>query len=316
MNETTSPKTDFPDGGERIAKVLARAGICSRRDAERLIEDGKVKVNGRVLDTPAFKVTALDEIVVGDRVVPAQEPTRLWKYHKPTGLVTTHKDPEGRTTVFQSLPKDMPRVVSIGRLDLNSEGLLLLTNDGALARHLELPHTGWVRRYRVRVFGKLAQSDLDRLTEGVSIDGKKLSADEATLERQQGGNAWVRISLREGKNREVRRMMEALGCVVNRLIRVSYGPFQLGKLKQGDVEVISTRILRDQLGAKQKEFNLPKDGVQRDATSGKPASKGKPKARPPQRTQGRKSTDTNDRPSKPRGGAPKGRSPKKNRKDR
>lgn len=237
------------DEGERIAKVLARAGVCSRRDAEKLIADRRVTVDGQTLTTPATKVVPGARIAVDGIAVAAAEPTRMWRYHKPQGLVTTHRDPQGRRTVFEALPEDLPRVVSIGRLDLNSEGLLLLTNDGALSRRLELPATGWIRRYRVRVFGKVTPADLTRLGEGVTIDGVRYQPAQATLDRAQGGNAWLTIALKEGKNREVRRLMEHLGFRVNRLIRVAYGPFQLGALTAGTVEEIPARVLRDQLGS-------------------------------------------------------------------
>lgn len=231
-----------------MAKFLARAGVCSRRDAERLIAEGRVKVNGRTLDTPATKVTSEDKVSVDGRPVAVAEPTRLWRYHKPSGLVTTHRDPAGRPTVFERLPPGMPRVISVGRLDLTSEGLLLLTNDGALARRLELPSNGWVRRYRARAFGRVEQEELDRLKNGVTIDGVRYGPIEAKLERRQGANAWITLSLTEGKNREVRRVLEALGLKVNRLIRTAYGPFQLGALAPGAVEEIPRKVLRDQLG--------------------------------------------------------------------
>lgn len=235
-------------GGERIAKALARAGVCSRRDAERLIAEGRVSMNGKVLDTPAVKVGPSDRIVVDGKPVKRPERTRLWRYYKPRGLVTSHKDEKDRPTVFEHLPPGMPRVISVGRLDFNSEGLLLLTNDGALARKLELPSNGWIRRYRVRVFGKLEQADLDRLKKGVTIEGVSYGPVEAALDRQQGGNAWATISLKEGKNREVRRLMEFIGVKVNRLIRVSFGPFHLGLLKEGAVDEIPYKTLKEQLG--------------------------------------------------------------------
>lgn len=236
--------------GERIAKVLARAGVCSRRDAERLIAEGRVAVDGVKLTTPAFKVTPGAKIAVDGKPVKSPERARLWRYHKPKGLVTTHRDEKGRATVFEQLPNDMPRVISVGRLDYNSEGLLLLTNDGELARKLELPSSGWLRRYRVRVFGKLMQEDLDRLLRGVTIDGVEYKPVEAKMDRQQGGNAWATIALKEGKNREVRRLMENIGVKVNRLIRVSFGPFNLGQLKEGQVEEIPNKNMREMLGIK------------------------------------------------------------------
>jgi 23S rRNA pseudouridine2605 synthase len=233
---------------ERIAKFLARAGVCSRRDAERLIADGRVKLNGKVLDTPAVKVTAADKVQVDGRPVGAVEPTRLWRYHKPAGLVTTHHDPAGRATVFEHLPPDMPRVISVGRLDLTSEGLLLLTNDGELARRLELPANGWLRRYRARAFGRVAQEELDTLKDGITVDGMRYGPIDAKLERGSGANAWITVAIAEGKNREVRRVLDALGLKVNRLIRTSYGPFQLGTLPPGAVEEISRKVLKEQLG--------------------------------------------------------------------
>lgn len=231
-----------------MAKFLARAGVCSRRDAERLIAEGRVKLNGRVLDTPAVKVTAKDKVSVDGRIVAAAEPTRLWRYHKPAGLVTTHRDPAGRPTVFQHLPQDLPRVISVGRLDLTSEGLLLLTNDGALARRLELPSSGLTRRYRARAYGRISQEELDQLKHGITVEGVRYGPIEAKLERGGGANAWITLSLSEGKNREVRRVLDALGLKVNRLIRVAYGPFQLGTLEPGAVEEVPRRMLKEQLG--------------------------------------------------------------------
>ncbi|HQS07387.1 MAG: hypothetical protein B7Y12_05740 [Rhizobiales bacterium 24-66-13] len=233
---------------ERVAKVIARAGLGSRREIETWIEAGRIAVNGIVLTSPAFTVTEKDAIQVDGQPLPERERTRLYLYHKPKGVVTTNRDPEGRTTLFEILPKGLPRLVSVGRLDLNSEGLLLLTNDGGLARALELPETGWLRRYRVRANGAIDQAKLDALMGGITVEGIEYGPIEATLDRVQGANAWISVSLREGKNREVRNVLAALGMRVNRLIRVSYGPFQLGDVPENGIEEVRTRILRDQLG--------------------------------------------------------------------
>lgn len=238
--------------GERIAKRIARAGVCSRRDAERMIEAGRVKVNGKLLTTPAFLVVEGDRIMVDGSALPEAETTRLWRYHKPSGLVTSHKDPEGRATVFQKLPPELPRLISIGRLDLNTEGLLLLTNDGGLARELELPSTGWIRRYRVRAHGRIEQVALDQLKKGIEIEGVRYGEIDARLDKVQGANVWLTLSLREGKNREVKNVLEHLGLQVNRLLRLSYGPFQLGDLARGEVKEIPRRTLREQLGSRLK----------------------------------------------------------------
>jgi 23S rRNA pseudouridine2605 synthase len=236
--------------GERIAKVVSRAGLASRRDAEEWIVQGRVTVNGRVINSPALDVTANDVVAVDGKPLPPRERTRLFMFHKPRGLMTTHADPEGRPTVFDNLPEGLPRLISIGRLDFNTEGLLLLTNDGGLARALELPDTGWLRRYRVRAHGEVTQAQLDELKKGVEVDGVKYGPIDATLERDQGANVWLVFAIREGKNREVRNVMAHLGLEVNRLIRVSYGPFQLGELAEGAVEEVKTRVLREQLGEK------------------------------------------------------------------
>ncbi|WP_024588992.1 pseudouridine synthase [Aliihoeflea sp. 2WW] len=237
-------------GEERIAKRLARAGVASRRDAEDMIAAGRVSVNGKVLDSPALNVTGKDRIEVDGEPIPAIERTRLFLFHKPSGVVTTNKDPEGRQTVFDVLPKGLPRLLTVGRLDINTEGLLLLTNDGGLARTLELPATGWLRRYRVRVHGKVEPEKLEALKDGIAVDGVFYGAIEAVLEREQGTNAWISVGLREGKNREVKNVMGALGLEVTRLIRVSYGPFQLGELAEGEIQELRGRHLRDQLGDK------------------------------------------------------------------
>jgi 23S rRNA pseudouridine2605 synthase len=233
---------------ERIAKVIARAGLCSRRDAERWIAEGRVTVNGEVLTTPAVTVGPDNDIRVDGRPLPEPERARLWRYHKPSGLVTTHRDERGRPTVFGALPAELPRLVSIGRLDLNSEGLLLLTNDGALARRLELPATGWVRRYRVRVHGFVDPARLAALARGTTVDGIAYGPIRAQLDREQGSNAWITLSLQEGKNREVRRVLEHLGYPVTRLIRLAYGPFQLGHLARGMIEEVPKKVLAEQLG--------------------------------------------------------------------
>jgi len=251
--------------GERIAKVVSRAGLASRRDAEQWIVQGRVTVNGRVINSPALDVTANDVITVDGKPLPPRERTRLFMFHKPRGLMTTHADPEGRPTVFDNLPEGLPRLISIGRLDFNTEGLLLLTNDGGLARALELPETGWLRRYRVRAHGDVTQAQLDELKKGVEVDGVKYGSIDATLERDQGANVWLVFAIREGKNREVRNVMAHLGLEVNRLIRVSYGPFQLGELAEGQVEEVKTRVLREQLGEKiaalaGADFNRPMPG--------------------------------------------------------
>jgi 23S rRNA pseudouridine2605 synthase len=258
--------------GERIAKVVSRAGLASRRDAEEWIVQGRVSVNGRVINSPALDVTVNDVITVDGKPLPPRERTRLFLFHKPRGLMTTHADPEGRPTVFDNLPEGLPRLISIGRLDFNTEGLLLLTNDGGLARALELPDTGWLRRYRVRAHGEVTQAQLDELKKGVEVDGVKYGSIDATLERDQGANVWLVFAIREGKNREVRNVMAHLGLEVNRLIRVSYGPFQLAELPEGEVEEVKTRVLREQLGEKiaalaGADFNRPMPG-DADAKSG------------------------------------------------
>lgn len=236
------------DETSRIAKVMARAGLCSRRDAERWIADGRVTVNGRVLTSPAVNIGPGDRVTVDGQPLPVRERTRLWLYNKPRGLVTTARDPEGRPTVFGKLPPELPRVLAVGRLDINTEGLLLLTNDGGLKRVLEMPSTGWLRRYRVRAHGKVDEAKLQGLSEGVAIDGILYGAMEAAVDRVQGDNVWLTVGLREGKNREVKRVLEHVGLVTNRLIRISYGPFQLAELASGAVMEVRSRVLRDQLG--------------------------------------------------------------------
>ena len=261
---------------ERIAKVLARHGVASRREAEKIIEDGRVAVNGKTLDSPALNVTTTDKITLDGAPLGEREPPRIWLYHKPVGLVTTTKDEKGRDTVFDNLPPDLPRVLSVGRLDITSEGLLLLTNDGEIKRRLELPSTGWLRKYRVRVHGNPEDSDFEPLRKGLTVDGEKFAAMTVSLDRHQGRNAWVTVGLREGKNREIRRAMEAIGLTVNRLIRVSYGPFRLGELKSGSVEEVRQKTVRDQLGL---------DPVDDGSTGGKsPKPRQKPKGKPARNT--------------------------------
>lgn len=247
MKKPADPKPATPEG-DRIAKVLSRAGVASRREAERMIETGQVAVNGKVIDSPALNVGPKDRITVNGKPLAAPEPARLWLYYKPEGLVTSASDEQGRPTVFEHLPEDMPRVMSVGRLDLNSEGLLLLTNDGELKRRLELPSTGWLRKYRVRVKGNPTDPELDPLRKGIEVDGERFQPMQVVMDRHQGANAWLTVGLREGKNREIRRAMNAIGLFVNRLIRISYGPFRLGELEPGEVEEVRPKVLRDQLG--------------------------------------------------------------------
>ncbi|WP_027575824.1 pseudouridine synthase [Bradyrhizobium sp. WSM1743] len=276
-DEAPKPKK----AGERIAKVLARAGLASRRDAEEMVTQGRVTVNGRVINSPALDVTRNDVVMVDGKPLPERERTRLFLYHKPRGLMTTHDDPEGRPTVFDNLPEGLPRLISVGRLDFNTEGLLLLTNDGGLARTLELPDTGWLRRYRVRAHGDVTQAQLDQLKSGIEVEGVKYGPIEATLERDQGANVWLVFAIREGKNREVRNVCAHLGLEVNRLIRVSYGPFQLGEIPEGQVEEIRSRVLREQLGEKVIEKSGAQFDVPQKSSAGggdaprenKPASK-------------------------------------------
>jgi 23S rRNA pseudouridine2605 synthase len=255
-------KRDHDKQGERIAKVMARAGLASRRQAEAWIAEGRVSVNGAVISSPALNVTPTDRIAVDGQPLRARERTRLFRYHKPRGLVTTHADPQGRPTIFRALPKDLPRLISVGRLDINTEGLLLLTNDGGLARVLELPATAWLRRYRVRALGRVLQPALDRLRDGLTVDGVHYGPIEAALDREQGANVWLTIGIREGKNREVRKVLETLGLKVNRLIRVAFGPFELGALDDGAVEEVSTEALKAALGPElaaqaQADFEAP-----------------------------------------------------------
>ena len=268
MTEKTSPKASGPAAGtppegDRIAKVLSRAGVASRREAERMIELGEVSVNGKVISSPALNVTAKDRIMVRGELVGAPEPARLWLYYKPEGLVTSTNDEKGRDNVFDNLPEDLPRVMSIGRLDLNSEGLLLLTNDGQLKRRLELPSTGWMRKYRVRVNGNPTDPDLEPLRRGITVEGERFQPMVVVLDRIQGANAWLTVGLREGKNREIRRAMNAINLTVNRLIRVSYGPFRLNDMVPGQVEEIRGKVLREQLGEGPTPEDVPRAKVTR-----------------------------------------------------
>jgi 23S rRNA pseudouridine2605 synthase len=267
VHDPLRPQTDEPgqaetEGGDRVAKTLARAGVGSRRDVERLIAEGRVAVNGRVLDTPAVRIEPGDIVTVDGEVVGEPEPARLFRYHKPVGLVTTHKDPASRPTVFKALPEGLPRLISVGRLDLNSEGLLLLTNDGELARALESPATGIVRRYRVRAYGRTSQEALDRLASGVTVDGVRYGPIEARLDKvkegREGANLWITVTLHEGKNREVRKVLESIGLKVNRLIRLAYGPLALGTLDEGEIEEVGPRVIREQFAQYIDPANLPR----------------------------------------------------------
>lgn len=299
-----APAAATPEG-ERIAKVLSRAGIASRREAERMIALGEVAVNGKTIDSPALNVGPKDRITVRGEPVGQPEPARLWLYYKPEGLVTSASDEKGRETVFDHLPEDMPRVMSVGRLDLNSEGLLLLTNDGELKRRLELPSTGWLRKYRVRVKGNPTDPDLEPLRKGIVVDGEKFQPMSVVLDRHQGANAWLTIGLREGRNREIRRAINEIGLIVNRLIRISYGPFRLGELQPGEVEEIRPRVLRDQLGLTGEASD--------EFPAAKPAPRPAPKAGPkPVRTRPAakpRSIDDSD-PAKRARPAPKGDGPR------
>jgi len=274
---TAGKSSSEEEPGERIAKVIARAGLASRREAEVFIAAGRVTVNGAVISSPALNVTSEDSISVDGKPLPQRERTRLFLYNKPHGLVTTRLDPQGRPTIFAALPKHLPRLISVGRLDMNTEGLLLLTNDGGLARVLELPATGWLRRYRVRAHGRVQQARLDELRRGITLDGVRYGPIEAQLEREQGANVWLVFAMREGKNREVKNVLGHLGLKVNRLIRVSFGPFQLGELAAGEVTEVKTRTLRDQLG----ERLAAAAGVDFSGAPAAPAARAPPARRAP-----------------------------------
>jgi 23S rRNA pseudouridine2605 synthase len=327
------PATETPEG-ERIAKVLSRAGIASRREAERLIELGEVKVNGKTITSPALNVTPKDKITVRGEPVGDPEPPRVWLYYKPEGLVTSASDEKGRDTVFDHLPEDMPRVMSIGRLDLNSEGLLLLTNDGELKRKLELPSTGWLRKYRVRVKGNPTEPEIEPLRKGITVDGDRFQPMEVKIDRHQGANAWLTVGLREGKNREIRRAMTHIGLTVNRLIRISYGPFRLNELEPGEVEELKPRVLREQLGLVDPDLPpkpvrklAPKPGKTGTRATGPGDDRAKPAAKPLRPGEGLKQLSetwqkatrpparkTSDRPTPsrpPRAGGPHSGGPKK-----
>jgi len=300
----TSDKTD----GERIAKVMARAGVASRRDAERMIVEGRVKVNGKPVTSPALDVSPADTVTLDGKPIDAPQPARLWLYYKPLGLVTSERDEKGRQTVFDTLPADMPRVMSIGRLDLNSEGLLLLTNDGDIKRRLELPSTGWLRKYRVRINGRPNEATFDPLRRGVNIDGEDFLPMEVTLDRQQGANAWLTVGLREGRNREIRRAMTEVGLVVNRLIRISYGPFRLNTMEPGDVVEVKAKVLREQLGTQGSDGDDRKTGTARPSRA---MGAGGPDRKPrPPRAEGDGGFDRKPRPPRAEGAGGYDRKPR------
>jgi 23S rRNA pseudouridine2605 synthase len=300
----TSVGPEAARGGEdRIAKYLARAGIASRREAERLIAEGRVRVNGTILDTPAFKVRPGAVILLDGKPIAAPEAPKLWRYHKPRGLVTSHRDELGRPTVFENLPQGLPRVVSVGRLDINSEGLLLLTNDGAIARRLELPSTGWLRKYRVRVYGRPEPDILASLAQGLTIDGIAYGPIEASLDQVRGDNAWLTMGLREGKNREIKRICEALNMTVNRLIRISYGPFSLGQLPEGEADLVPQRILAELFGT--NDADEPAKKPRPTLTLGEKSSQqSKPRGKSPPSSPGRPKRPTGPPDERPR---PRGR---------
>ncbi|MGI9380261.1 MAG: pseudouridine synthase [Methyloligellaceae bacterium] len=278
MKQAKSPPA--PSGeAARLAKVIARSGLCSRREAERWILQHRVEVNGELVLSPALNVTEADKVVVDGSPLPKAQPVRLWRYHKVKGTVATNRDPEGRTTLFETLPSNLPRVISVGRLDINTEGLLLLTNDGALARYLELPDTGWIRRYRVRAKGSVEKDQLAGLKDGITIDGVDYGSVVATLDRQQGQNVWLTMGIREGRNREIKNIATHLGLQVNRLIRISFGPFQLGDLKPGDAEEVHMKALSEQLGKKKSRELTLDTGANRSTESPSAGKKSQPRPR-------------------------------------
>jgi len=294
------PKSDPKSGPkpERIAKLLARAGVGSRREIERMIDAGRISLDGKILETPATLITSTHGIMVDGKTIAGPQRTRVWRYHKPRGMVTSHKDPEGRETVFANLPEGLPRVISVGRLDYNTEGLLLLTNDGGMARWMELPDTGWKRQYKVRVHGKVDEEALRKLRKGIVVDGVKYGSIDAKLGKTQGSNAWLTVAIREGKNREVRKVLGALGLDVTRLIRVAYGPFELGALDRGEVDEISSVGLEesvpDNLIYKGREKLSAKSGgakASEGANTGRAKAKPKPNARHVSKKAGKKSSD-------------------------
>jgi 23S rRNA pseudouridine2605 synthase len=291
--------------GDRIAKVLARRGVASRRAAEAMIAEGRVAVNGRVIDTPALTVAPGDRIEVDGRPVPKPEPPRLWLYHKPVGLVTTERDEKGRPTVFGSLPPGIGRVMSVGRLDINSEGLLLLTNDGEIKRRLELPSTGWLRKYRVRVNGHPTDATLEPLRRGITVGAERFKPMEVSLDRQQGSNAWLTVGIREGRNREVRRAMEAVGLTVNRLIRIGYGPFRLGELRPGEIEEVRPRVVRDQLGLG-PDGRLQRGGKGPRKAHAEATGRGRTAAGPPGGVKRAEQSAADDARTRPPGREPRG----------
>ena len=299
MTDISDFTLDKPTAAERIAKRIARAGICSRREAEARITEGRVSVNGKTVYSPALNVSPADKVIIDGKPLSAREPAQLWRYYKPRGLVVSARDEKNRQTIFDTLPAHLPRLISIGRLDMDSEGLLLLTNDGDLARHLELPATGWSRKYRVRLQGKVDETALAQLADGITIDGVRYGSVIARLDRQMPSNAWLTVAIREGKNREVRRIMEHLGYKVGRLIRISYGPFQLGDLAEGAIEQVKARVLADQLGTNPTENAAASKPTLRAKSSAGAGKRHPNKHRPPsgREQSGREQNANNRRPA-------------------